>query len=168
LYRRLFDKNHKIQKIDIEQAIDLNYLILSALYCNDFQIDSLKYFQLLKEKSDEGEYALTHSLLALYLLNENACYNFKVLENLKSELISKNLKMLEEHKYEWNDINIESSALLQEVGYKFSKKHIREILKQQQDDGGWKADNNSTQSNAHTTVLALWSISVYLNRLKKS
>jgi len=164
-YRKFFDKHHIIEKEKIENAEDLNFILLTALYCDKYPIDTTTYFSELVKVSKNGEYALSHALLCLYVIKNNNCHDLVNQQLLLSNLIEDNVKMIESSCFYWNDINIESSAILQASGYKFPKRRIKEIIRLQQKDGGWKSDPAASGSNAHTTVLALWAILAFNDRL---
>lgn len=166
LYKKVFDSNHKIDSTALTDAIELNLLSLKALYCDCFKIDTATYFKELTKIGAQGEYYTTHSLLLIYWLRKYNCFNNADLVNTEKILIKHNLDMLRSSKNVWNDITIESAALLQANNYKIPVKWLKQIIKNQNEDGGWSSNSNQI-SSTHTTLLALWSLGEYRRKIQK-
>lgn len=163
-YRRLIEPSFTLEKKYLDEAIGLDRISLQALYCDSYPINEKSYFASLDSISSLQEYEITHSLLALYLLEKQGCSNSSELRELKNKLQARNIDLVTKTEDSLTDIAIESIALLQATGRKVSKKWIKEIIEEQRPDGGWTVDQQNELSNPHTTILSLWAIAGY--RLK--
>lgn len=164
---RLIDADYKIDPEIFYGSEGLDSVTVQALYCDQFQIDTASYFSHLRKSSEALNYNTTHALLSLVFLKNNHCYTDESLESLSKEIENKNLELIANNDYEWNDLNIETLAFLSESGAKYKKSWIKNILKLQQEDGGWKGKERNETSNSHTTVLALWLILNVMDDVQK-
>ena len=57
-------------------------------------------------------------------------------------------------------------AFRSEADFDYQKSWIKQILKAQQEDGGWKGRSSNETSNSHTTILAIWLIQNIINDLE--
>jgi len=163
-YYRLVDETYQIDDSLFKDPFNLNRITLPALYCDQYKMESKKYFEFLKKKCVKDDYSATHVLLALIWLEENDCFRKKELADLKKLATNECKAILLKYEGVWDDITIESAALLQRSGKRIPKKVIREIIACQQSDGGWKQTPENATSSTHTTILAVMLIHNYLNK----
>lgn len=163
-YKKLINPDYVLEERHIQEAFGLDKIGLTALYCNNYQIDQTRFFKDIDSLSVMNDYEVTHALLAIYFLEQNQCFSGEKLNSLKKRSHSKNLELIEARSEMLDDIAIEAIALLQSTNCKIKPSWIKEILKNQNVDGGWAVNGIESTSNTHTTMLALWALSSYRNK----
>ena len=146
------------------KGIDL--ITVKGLYCDQIKIDTNIFFQQLRDEADALNYNTSHALLSLIFLKKNNCYSDTEMNALNQYLDIKSLELLKKIDFEWNDLNIETLAFRSEADFDYQKSWIKQILKAQQEDGGWKGRSSNETSNSHTTILAIWLIQNIINDLE--
>ena len=163
---RLVDRDFKIPQELYENAKGVDSITVKGLYCDQIKIDTNIFFQQLRDEADALNYSTSHALLSLIFLKKNNCYSDTEMNALNQYLDIKSLELLKKIDFEWNDLNIETLAFRSEADFDYQKSWIKQILKAQQEDGGWKGRSSNETSNSHTTILAIWLIQNIINDLE--
>ncbi len=138
-----------------------------SMYADRYPISD-SFVDLLEEGSIDP-YAITHKAFQTQVLLSNARLSssqYHRLNTLKLNLIPALEKVVVDSsltKYE-NDIRIEAMVMLAFLNEKsrIKEESINYLLHSQAENGGWKASITDTQTNEHTSVLALWFLCEYL------
>jgi hypothetical protein len=120
--------------------------------------------ELLRGGSATGGYALTQSVLATEWSVENGCVTRAEIQALRAEQIAWLVTLVqrrEELSDEFDaitDIWLEAVAMLYYVGASNTVRPewLEEIVRIQNDDGGWSRSPAERRSDPHATTLALW------------
>jgi len=136
-------------------------IMIRSLYC-DFGIYDETDFLLLQSLQDnKGNYFDTHFLLGLLLLEKNECYEKESIKKNK-EAVVKRIISAEQVDTVSSDLYAERIVFLYWAGYgqAVQKEWIDIIRNSLATDSGWRTGKD-TNSNAHTTGLALLSLLYY-------
>jgi hypothetical protein len=156
LYKRLFDPTFQLPSKEVEQSSGLDSLVLTSLYSSILHIDTLKFYRELMDVSRQGQYGTTHSLLSIIFLEENKCIKSPEFDQTKQFIQEQNLAMVNNNAIPWDDIKMESLALLLHSKAKVSPSLVMQALKNQYKDGGWAVSEEKSISDPHTTILGVW------------
>lgn len=162
-YGRLADPTYTPEPDVFTQATGLDSLLLAALYCDKHAWDTAAYQRQLQTTLNQGEYNATHVLLCLVFLQEHQCRDGKLHRQALADARKTNYTMLKERNA-WDDIRIESAAILLHTGQPLPQSWVREIINLQHTDGGWGLHPGQAQSDPHTTILALWVLCALIGR----
>ncbi|MFZ9027771.1 MAG: hypothetical protein ACO2Z9_02085 [Crocinitomicaceae bacterium] len=164
---RLKDPNYKLPEQLLKSASGIDSLTLLALYCDQYAIDSTSHFSRLKKAGESKDSETNIALLTLAFLKNNNCYSLDELRSLNDYLDVQSAAILNEPELEWNDKSIETAAFRSEAKLDYQKAWLKEFLKAQQEDGGWKGRASNDASNSHTTIMAIWFLQNVINDLEK-
>jgi hypothetical protein len=154
-FKRLIDPTFVLPHRLLQSAEEEDAFTLIALYCDQLKPDSGTFFPILRQEMVTGDYRLTHALLAYVWLTEHQCFSAEDMQFLRDELISSNYSLVARFP-DWIDLKIESAALLQASGEELPVVWVKDLIRAQQVDGGWRKDMHQSQSEGHATLLALW------------
>lgn len=164
---KLKDPEYKLPKYLLNAATGIDSLTLLALYCDQFSIDSTSHFSRLRRAGKSKDSETNIALLTLAFLKNNECFTPDELKSLNDYLDVQSAAMLNTPDLEWNDKSIETAAFRSEAKLDYQKAWIKEFLKVQQEDGGWKGRASNEASNSHTTIMAIWFLQNVINDLEK-
>jgi hypothetical protein len=127
-----------------------------ALHCDRFGLPK-DFADLLAGFSNQGQYALTHAVLAYQWTLENRCGPLPDPDSF-TKFASNALRALVADPEVVQDLRIESLAMLIYAQWQdlTDPSWAQPVLETQQADGGWKPARDWPESHPHTTVLALW------------
>lgn len=158
MFDRLRDPSYILPREKMALAQEEDAFTVPALYCDAYPLDTAKYLPVLRQEMSYGDYRLSHALLALFWIEERNCIPATSLAPIRKQLIDGNHAIVDRFA-EWNDLRLESAALLQAAGEPIPEEWIRQVISVQQPDGGWKEFPERDNSNTHSTILALWLLS---------
>ena len=112
--------------------------------------------------NNKDAYSLTHCYYALKTIEKSSDtipdYFQKILPKIKENIVNEIVLCENENLDVW----IEAICFLSFFDPTFDESiFIEKVINLQQKDGGWKGYSNSEESNAHTTILALWLLLQY-------
>lgn len=164
---KLKDPEFKLSQELLNTAKGIDSLTLMALYCDQFNLDSTNYFPELRKAGKAQDYRTNNALLGLAFIQRNKCFSEKELESINNFLDTQSASLLNQPNLEWNDKSLETAAFRSEANLSYKKAWLKQILKVQQEDGGWKGRTSNESSNSHTTILAIWFLQNVINDLEK-
>jgi hypothetical protein len=164
VYRRIEDPRavaDERQIAALPTAIDR--ITASALHCDRITLPR-DWMALLRGGSAAGGYALTQSVLATEWSVENGCVPRVEIQGLRAEQIAWLVNFIqrrEELRDEFDaitDIWLEAVAMLYYIGAadNVRPEWLEEIVRIQNEDGGWSRSPAEQRSDPHATALALW------------
>lgn len=137
--------------------IPMEQSLVRALLCKEKPVDE-KFLDFLEAQINSGGYPLTHAVIALIWLRENQCIiNEKRIKGMINTSINLLLELAKKERYN-TDIGIEAMAVLCYTNNykKVTPFMISEVLKVQKANGSWAHSPETTMTDEHTTILALW------------
>ena len=156
VFRRIADYDNPLQPKDLQAvSTDVDCITVPALYCNRLGLPD-NYFMTLGEAASNGNYLLTHALLATIWIQENG-YEASLPDGFTESLCNATAALIGSDPVV-SDLEVESAAFLYLAGHGslVDNAFIQCVLSNQNIDGGWfvlsDAPGNSTW---HATVLAL-------------
>lgn len=164
VFRRLVDPGATVDVARIaalESPIDR--ISASAIHCDHIPLPG-DWIDILRRASRMGAYALTHAVTAATWSLENGCVSPLQLAALRAEQIHllqqliEGREELEKRHAAASDIWIEAVAMLfyADAGHRVRPEWIEAVLALQRPDGGWPLHPRASESDPHTTALALW------------
>ncbi len=165
---KLKDPEYKLPEYLLNAATGIDSLTLLALYCDQFSIDSTSHFSRLRRAGKSKDPETNIALLTLAFLKNNQCFTADELKSLNDYLDVQSAAILNTPDLEWNDKSIETAAFRSEAKLDYKKAWLKEFLKVQQEDGGWKGRSTNDESNSHTTILAIWLLQNVINDLNSN
>ncbi len=165
ILKRLYQKEYVLNKNDYETYLanvkeNFNKYSVMALYCDYYPLEN-DFLNILQEKINIGGYETTHAGFQLQIALNNGCFkeNDKRIKELKDLLKIKLIETVENEGIT-TDIGIEAIAVLNYIGFKNDKKTewFKQIINNQNLDGGWSPKKEIKESHPHTAGLALWII----------
>ena len=155
VFRRIADHDNPLQKGDLEMVVDLDRVIVPALYCDRLGLPD-EYAALLKEKVSLGGYELTHVLLACIWIQDNGC-EVPLSGGFIENIYRANAALIGDDPVV-EDLELEAAAFLYLAGKGklVDNAFIEYVIAAQNDDGGWSISGDTAEeSNWHPTVLGL-------------
>jgi len=155
VFRRIADHDNPLQKGDLEMVVDLDRVIVPALYCDRLGLPD-DYAALLKEKVSFGGYELTHVLLACIWIQDNGC-EVPLSGGFIENIYRANAALIGDDPVV-EDLELEAAAFLYLAGQGklVDDAFIERVIAAQNDDGGWSISGDSAEeSDWHPTVLGL-------------
>lgn len=134
-----------------------------ALHCDRIPLPG-DWIEVLRKGSLAGGYALTRSVLATEWSVENGCRSRQDVAALRADqiawlvtFVSRRHELSEEFEA-ITDMWIEAVAMLHYIGAgdMVRREWVEELVRIQNDDGGWSRNPYQSRSDPHTTALALW------------
>lgn len=154
---KFVDPEYKIDSANFYGATGMDSITIQGLYCDLFNVSSDSFFTLLESQLIGSDYRTTHALFAFNLALKNDCFEEALYLNTLKKFEERTNVMINDRS-EWTDLHIETLAFMLEANMKYKKSWIKQVLKAQQKDGGWKGKSSNETSNPHTTILAIWLI----------
>lgn len=162
---RLVETEYQLDSALFYSAQGMDSITIQGLYCDQFAIEPKSFSEMLDGLMLKSDYHQSHALLCLNFAEKNECFSQKFISENKERLGPYFYKLLEKHE-DINDIRIETLAFLLEAQMDYKKRWVKQIMKAQQKDGGWKGNKSSSNSNSHSTILAVWLIQNVINDLE--
>lgn len=130
-------------------------ILFKALYCDKIGYDDGDFAILRSTRNRAGNYADTHFLLGLLLLQANNCSDAKRIEQ-EIKITVQDIATAAKHDSNFSDLYAERIVFLYWAGYGHlvDSKWIEKVRQAITTDPGWR-DIGQDFSNAHTTGLAL-------------
>lgn len=156
VFRRIADYDTPVQPSDFQHvSAEVDLITVPALYCDQIQL-SEKYPQLLENATENGEYQLTHVLLAWIWLQENDS-ELTLPEGFIEDVYTANAALINNDNIV-NDLELEAASFLYLAGQGalVDDQFIDSVIASQNDDGGWSFYGDSGEgSEWHATISAL-------------
>ena len=157
LFRRIADYDNTWDKKDFESVTSpYDMITLPALYC-DLLGDDMppNYLTILNSSVSEGDYWVTHVLLALIWMQENNC-NMDLPDGFVEKVYNGNLALIDAEDPVVYDVELEAAAFLCLAGQRdlIDKDFVRLVIDQQHEDGSWGVSED-IENRWHSTVLGL-------------
>ncbi len=156
VFRRIADHDNVLQDADMQSVVDdYDRLTVPALYCDRDPL-SLNYPTMLYTAANNGEYMLTHTLLALIWIQENGCEAplpqsyINAVYNANAALIGNDSVV--------TDLELEAAAFLYLAGQGalVDNAFVDRVIAIQNNDGGWLLSSDAPGASGwHPTILAL-------------
>lgn len=137
----------------------IDSLTLFALYGPEI-MSNKKAIKKMKLFISEMNYEMTHSYLAILLLENTQFIKSKKLEQIKAKNVEALYKQLSGAKERFTDIEIECMAFLLYGGHSLEEEYIARLLSTQEEAGSWLERNSASDEHMrdHTSILALWTL----------
>jgi hypothetical protein len=156
VFRRIADHDNPLQEGDFESMLTtIDYITVVALYCDRFGLPE-DYPETLIEAVDNGEYMLTHVLLALIWIQNNDC-EMPISNGFIEEVYNDSAALIDDDLVV-TDLELEAAAFLYLAGHGslVDDAFIGRVIAVQNDDGGWKASSDEpVASDWHASILGL-------------
>ena len=157
MFRRIADYDNPLQAEDL-QAVSLpsDRIIAYALYCDRLGLPS-DYSEMLDRAVSQGEYHLTHVLLAWIWIQENGC-ELALPDGFIDDMYRANAAIIDNNPMMVDDLKLEAAAFLYLAGQGalVDDSFVERVITSQNDDGGW-GDSSDRQGDSdwHSTSLGL-------------
>jgi hypothetical protein len=154
VFRRIADYDNPLQEGDLDEVSDyLDRITVPALYCDRVKPSS-GYSRTLTSAVSNGEYTLTHALLALIWLQENGGEVW-LPDNFMEDVYFATAGLIN-YDSVVDDLELEAAAFLYLAGQGdlVDEFFIEQVIAAQNTDGGWTVPSES-ESNWHSSVLGL-------------
>jgi hypothetical protein len=154
VFRRIADYDNPLQEGDLDEVSDyLDRITVPALYCDRVEPSS-GYSRTLTSAASNGEYTLTHALLALIWLQENGGEVW-LPDNFMEDVYFATAGLIN-YDSVVDDLELEAAAFLYLAGQGdlVDEFFIEQVIAAQNTDGGWAVPSES-ESNWHSSVLGL-------------
>jgi hypothetical protein len=157
VFRRIADHNNVLEYGDLGAVdYDVDRITVPALYC-DREALSFNYPTMLYSARNDGEYMLTHVLLALVWIQENGCA-MPVPASFINGVYSATAALVNTDSVV-TDLELEAAAFLYLAGQDalVDSVFVERVIATQKSDGGWLlASDLQGESVWHSTILALF------------
>lgn len=153
VFRRVFDAENPLQPDDWDHVtIPTDRLIISALYCDRLGLPP-SFGEALQTAVSQGGYGLTHAVLAWAWIQDNGC-QLALPDGFVEHMFRATAALIDADPTSVDDVKLEAGAFLcmARQSARVNLTFVRQVLKFQNHDGGWGAENDS---NWHATILAL-------------
>jgi hypothetical protein len=163
---RLFGENTSIYEVNQKYKNNLldptDDVLVKALYCEN-GYDEFDFEFLKKARDNIGGYGDTHYLMSLLLLKSMNCVDNDIIQRELNNVVNTIIKAQIQDQ-EFSDLFAERIVVLYWAGKRHSIKYdwIKQIVQNQQNDGGW-SDIDNYNTNPHTTGLAGLAIIYFIN-----
>lgn len=158
-WRRIAYPDSLLSTLPKTDAGSISNVTVQAANCDHIPLPS-NFDETLQQNAAKGTYYLTHTALSLKFMEENGCEISNKSQQLKETVATDMVELINDPKTV-ADLRYEAIALLMYMGHRNLVKDvwIEQILTEQQNDGGWRQDLTVTsESNDHSSVLALWAL----------
>ncbi len=157
VFRRITHHDNQLQSSDLAAVyVNVDRLTVPALYCDQTALPD-NYSAMLNEAAQNGEYMLTHALLALIWIQENGC-TAPVSDNFTEAIYNANAALIGDDTVV-TDLELEAAAFLYLAGQRtlVNDAFVNRVIAVQNNDGGWlTSSDTSGDSNWHATILGLF------------
>jgi hypothetical protein len=157
VFRRIADHGNVLQDSDMQSVVDdYDRLTVPALYCYRTELP-LNYPTMLYTAANNGEYMLTHVLLALIWIQENGCE--APVSNSFIDAVYRANAALINHDSVVTDLELEAAAFLYLAGQSalVDDAFVEGTIAAQNNDGGWSLSSDLPGvSGWHPTILGLF------------
>jgi len=156
VFRRIADHDNPLQAEDLEAvSTDSDRLTVPALYCDRLGLPA-DYPAMLDRAASQGEYQLTHVLLAWIWIQDNGC-EVPLPDGFIEAIYSANAALIGDDPVV-DDLELEAAAFLYLAGQGalVDDSFVERVIAVQNDDGGWGVSSDGQgDSHWHPTILAL-------------
>lgn len=137
----------------------IDSLTLFALYGTRI-MSKKRAMQTMEKFISDMNYEMTHSYLALLLLENTRYIQKKKLASIKARNIEAMYRQLEGAQEKYSDIEVECIALLLYGGEQVKGAYIEKLIETQELDGSWlqRGDAEENEMRDHTSILGLWAL----------
>jgi len=159
VFRRIADYYNPLQAEEL-QAVSLpsDRVIAYALYCDRPELGLPSgYSEMLDTEASQGEYHLTHVLLAWIWIQENGC-ELALPDGFIDEVYRANAAIIKNNPRVVDDLKLEAAAFLYLAGQGalVDDSFVERVIARQNDDGGWGVSSDGQgDSYWHSTILGL-------------
>jgi hypothetical protein len=157
VFRRIADHNNPLQTKDLQAVTDDgDRITVPALYCDRLGLPD-DYPAMLEQAVGQGNYMLTHVLLACIWIQENGC-EVPMPDGFVEGVYRSSAVLIGARYPVVNDLELEAAAFLYVAGQGSLVDHVfvERVIATQNYDGGWLSSSDTPgDSDWHTTVLAL-------------
>jgi hypothetical protein len=156
VFRRIADHDNPLQEGDLQAVTeDVDRISVPALYC-DRQPLTANYPSFLYDAAIQGDYMLTHTLLACIWIQENGC-EVPVSTSFLEEVYAATAALVNGNSYV-DDLELEAAAFLylSGQGARVNSTFVDRVLEVQNSDGGWRHYSDVPgASYGHASLLGL-------------
>lgn len=155
VFKRMAYPNELVQALP-EESDPVNKMVMASMHCDHIPLPA-DFDVLVEQNIKDGGYGLTHAAFSLENMTELGCSTDRYQPRWPE--IHNKLAALAEGA-ESPDLRYEATAMLMHVGRHDMVKPqwIDRITKEQDGNGGWKAELHDSNVNDHATALALWAL----------
>jgi hypothetical protein len=157
VFRRIADHNNTLQNGDMQAVIiDVDRITVPALYCDQEGL-ALNYPAMLEDAARQGEYMLTHVLLACIWIQENGCEE-PLSPSFIQDIYRATAALINDDAVV-EDLELEAAAFLYLAGQGklVNDAFVEHVIAAQHDDGGWAQYlDKPNESDWHPTILGLF------------
>ena len=157
VFRRILDYDNPMHAEDLQHVpIPSDIIIAYALYCDRWGLPS-DYSEVLDWAVSEGDYYVTHVLLACIWIQENGC-ELALPGGFIDDVYRATAVIVNNNPMVVDDLKLEAAAFLYLAGQGelVNPSFVKRVIASQNDDGGW-AESMDGQGDSywHSTVLGL-------------
>lgn len=162
VHKRIAYPDQLINELPLEGASSMRQMMMMAAHCDHIPLPA-DYEQLVRKNIQAGDYDMTHVAFSLERMKENGCAFPAELDKELRDDVSQRMVDLAKDISTKPDLRYEAVAFLMHMGRRdlVQAEWIKQIVQQQQPDGGWKVNHEDSASNDHATVLALLALLEY-------
>ena len=156
MFRRIADYDNPLQDGDLDSVTEeVDRISVPALYCNRVPL-TINYPSFLCNAAIQGDYMLTHALLACVWIQENGC-ELPVSDSFLEDVYAATAKLVNGDSYV-DDLELEAAAFLYLAGQgaRVNSTFVDRVLEVQNHDGGWRHYSDIPgASYGHASLLGL-------------
>jgi hypothetical protein len=157
VFRRIADYNNTLQDGDLQAiSADIDHITVPALYSDRDELPA-DYPIMLQDAASQGQYMLTHVLLAWVWLQENSV-TAQMPSGFAENLYRANAALINDDNTV-TDVELEAAAFLYLAGQVglVDSNFAAKVVAVQNSDGGWRLSSDvADTSNWHPSILALF------------
>lgn len=163
-FKRIMNPKFVLKKNELDSLQGIVGLMIRAMYADKYPL-SESYEHSIWEFSKYADRNLTHAALSLgWIIENHSELRLKSIDSLIKHQTKLLIELANIENYS-SDSGLEALLGLISIkkGAEIKKEWITQIIKDQQNDGGWKLTNDSNESTFHPTLLAILVLSDYKN-----
>lgn len=161
VYARVGDAAVRVTPAELRMLNQFDAFTAPALYCREHPLPA-DYADTLTRALREGQYSVTHVLMALFWLRERSCAQ-PVSDALFDETLAATASLIDADHAQITDLELEAAAFLAHVGEarQIAPGFLDGVIASQLPGGGWSAGHPMDAPSGHSSGLGL----LYLHEL---